>query len=86
MRNFFLPSKAVCCSCGTNAQLTEITPLTSMQLSRLISAKKLAFQGMLKVCLLTQAFASQIVRKTPDLTFVVNLTFKAQSQVPLFPT
>lgn len=48
-----------------------------MQLSRLISAKELAFQGMLKAYLLTQAFASPIVRKTLDLTFTVDLTFKA---------
>ena len=48
-----------------------------MQLGRLISAKELAFQGMLKAYLLTPAFASQIVRKTLELTFVVDLTFKA---------
>lgn len=90
IRNLFffllLPSKAVRCWCGTNTQLTEITLLTSVQLGRLISAKERAFRGMLKAYLLTQAFASQIVRKTLDLTFAVDLTFKAYSQVPLFPT
>lgn len=57
-----------------------------MQLSRLISAKEMAFQGMLKAYLLTQAFASQIIRRALDLTFTVDLTFKAQSQVPFLPT
>lgn len=75
---FFLPP-----SQPNNFQLiwgqssADLTLQTSAQLGRLISAKELAFQGMPKAYLLTQAFAFQIVRKTLDLTFTVDLTFKA---------
>lgn len=73
---FFLPSKAAGFAAHGGLTLSwQITPQTSAQLGRFMSAKEPAFLGMLKAQLLSQAFASQIVRKTLDLTFAVGLTF-----------
>lgn len=78
--NIFLPflfSHEICTPHGTSPQLTQITLLTSVPLGRLMPAKEQAFQGMLKAYTFTQAFTSQIFRKTLGLTFTADLTFKA---------